>query len=212
MDVWLWLTYVGVITALISFPGPVALLCATHGLRFGRRSALATVLGGTLASLIMMVLSAMGLGAILATSETAFLLLKLAGGAYLVFLGIQAWLSQPITPAGPTQEVAENRPIRAPASQLFRRGFAVGISNPKDLLFFAALFPNFITVGEPQLIQFMILALTWLVVDIAMMSGYAVVGSSVGRWLGCPRRMRLFNRASGGVFIAAGGALAVSSQ
>lgn len=212
MDIWLWLTYVGVIAALISFPGPVALLCATHGLRFGRQNALATVLGGTFASLIMMVLSAVGLGAILATSEIAFLLLKLAGGAYLVFLGVQAWRSQPTAPVEPDREVAEDAPAKVPASQLFRRGFAVGISNPKDLLFFAALFPNFITVSEPQLIQFTVLALTWLVVDIAMMSGYAAVGSSVGRWLGCPSRMRLFNRATGGLFIAAGGALAVSSQ
>ncbi|MDL4863834.1 LysE family transporter, partial [Halomonas elongata] len=210
MDIWLWLTYVGVIAALISFPGPVALLCATHGVRFGRQNAFATVMGGTLASLVMMALSAVGLGAILAASEAAFLLIKLVGGAYLVFLGLQAWLRSPEVAAVTPPQAPQEARSRLLAGQLFRRGFTVGISNPKDLLFFAALFPNFITVGEPQLIQFMTLALTWLVVDIAMMSGYAAVGSRVGRWLGSSRRMRLFNRVTGGLFISSGGALALS--
>lgn len=206
------MTYVGVITALISFPGPVALLCTTHGLRFGRQRALATVLGGTLASLVMMLLSALGLGAILATSETAFLVLKLVGGAYLIFLGVQAWRAQPQSPArGPQGPAAQCR-HHAPVTRLFRHGFTVGISNPKDLLFFAALFPNFITVGEPQAMQFVVLALTWLVIDITLMSIYAAMGSGVGRWFDRPGRVRAFNRATGGLFMAAGGTLVTSSR
>lgn len=208
-----WLTYVGVIVALISFPGPVALLCTAHGLRFGRRRATVTVLGGSLASLVLMLLSSLGLGAILAASETAFYLLKLLGGAYLVFLGLQAWRNARLSRRQPSPDDA------CPASPgtttslgpLFRRGFSVGISNPKDLLFFAALFPSFIRVGEPQLIQFAILATTWLVVDLSLMSLYAAMGAGVGRWFHHPGHRRLFDRTTGGLFMAAGGSLMAST-
>lgn len=213
MDWMTWLTYTGVIVALIVFPGPVALLCTAHGLRFGRRRATATVLGGALASLALMLLSSLGLGAILAASETAFYLLKLLGGAYLVFLGLQAWRASCRSRGLPSPDDASLSTLDTTASlgQLFRRGFTVGISNPKDLLFFAALFPNFITVDEPQLIQFAILAATWLVVDLSLMSLYAALGSGVGRWFHHPGHRRLFDRATGGLFMAAGGSLMASA-
>ncbi|WP_447553573.1 LysE family translocator [Vreelandella sp. EE22] len=209
MDAWTWLTYVGVIFALIIFPGPVALLCTSHGLKFGRKQTTATVTGGILASLVLMLISSLGLGAILAASESAFYVLKLVGGAYLIYLGIAAWrdttgleLDSPVVAQG----------LRAPAKKLFRQGFTVGISNPKDLLFFAALFPNFIDVSQPQLIQFIILALTWLVIDFTLMSTYAGLGSSISRWFQSPRRYTRFNRATGGLFMAAGGTLIASNQ
>ncbi len=82
----LWLAYVGVITVLISSPGPSAMLCIAHGVKYGKSSALATVFGGTFASLTLMVLSAVGLGAILAASSEVFLLLKIFGALYLVYL------------------------------------------------------------------------------------------------------------------------------
>lgn len=209
MDTLTWLTYVGVIFALIIFPGPVALLCTSHGLRFGRRQATTTVLGGTLASLVLMLISSLGLGAVLATSETAFYALKMVGGAYLIYLGVSAWrdtssppMASPGVAAGP----------RVSATTRFRRGFTVGISNPKDLLFFAALFPNFIDVGQPQLAQFIILALTWLVIDFTLMSSYAGLGAGISRWFQNPRRYQRFNRATGGLFMAAGGTLIASNR
>lgn len=213
MDGLTWITYVGVITALIVFPGPVALLCTSHGLKFGRHRATATVLGGGLASLVLMLVSALGLGAILAASETAFSLLKVVGGGYLIFLGIQAWRARP-QPPSPELDGAAPDPLAPKASigRLFRHGFMVGVSNPKDLLFFAALFPNFIAVGEPQLVQFAILALTWLVIDTTLMSIYAAMGSGLGRWFNRPGRVKAFNRATGGLFMVAGGSLVASGH
>nr|WP_267957772.1 LysE family translocator [Halomonas zhangzhouensis] len=192
---------------MIIFPGPVALLCTTHGLRFGRHRAFATVLGGGVASLVLMTLSALGLGAVLATSETAFFVLKLLGGAYLIYLGLQAWLARPQSPLNDAPAAVKGQSVPA----MFRQGFLVGIGNPKDLLFFAALFPNFITIGEPQLIQFVILALTWLVIDTTLMTLYATLGSGLGRWFDSPGRMRAFHRTTGGLFLGAGGTLIVSS-
>ncbi|WP_165856126.1 LysE family translocator [Marinobacter sp. JSM 1782161] len=207
MELVTWLTYVGVITALIAFPGPVALLCASHGLQHGHRRAFSTVLGGALAALIMMSASALGLGAILATSETAFLALKFVGGAYLIFLGIQSWRAPAEAP-----QWQQGSGVAAPASrqshgQLFRSGFTVGISNPKDLLFFGALFPGFIALDQPQGWQFAILALTWLVIDTTLMSAYSTLGSRMGRWFSKARHVRWFNRVTGSLFIGAGGAL-----
>jgi threonine/homoserine/homoserine lactone efflux protein len=95
--------------------------------------------------------------------------------------------------------------------RLFRQGFLVGISNPKDLLFFAALFPNFIDVAAPQLAQFTILAATWAAIDLSLMWLYAAMGSGIGRWFGHPRRARRFHRATGGLFMAAGGSLIATS-
>ncbi len=205
-----WVTYIGVISALIVFPGPVALLCTSHGLTFGRQRASATVMGGALASLVLMLISALGLGAILAASETAFSLLKLVGGAYLVYLGLQAWLTRPQPPSFDATGGTGSPSPRSSPLRLLRRGFTVGISNPKDILFFAALFPNFIDTGAPQLPQFAILALTWLVIDTTLMSAYAAMGSGLGRWFSRPGRVKAFNRATGGLFIAAGGSLIAS--
>ncbi|OLO11594.1 amino acid transporter [Chromohalobacter japonicus] len=212
MDLAVWMTYLGVITALILFPGPVALLCMHHGLRHGRRRALATVVGGAMASLALMALSSLGLGAILATSETAFLVLKAVGAVYLVYLGVQAWRSPSEPMADPASEVGAVPAAHHSRFRLFSKGFSVGISNPKDLLFFGALFPNFIDLGQPQWSQFAILAMTWLAVDLATMTTYASVGSTISRWFGTSRRVRLFNRTTGGLFMAAGGALATSHR
>jgi len=212
MELAVWLTYLGVIAALITFPGPVALLCMHHGLRHGRRRALATVVGGAAASLVLMALSSLGLGAILATSELAFVVLKIVGAGYLIYLGVQAWRSpaQPIEMA-PTGDAARSSSTGS-AFQRFRKGFGVGISNPKDLLFFGALFPNFIDMSQPQWSQLIILALTWLVVDLVTMTTYASLGSTVSRWFRSAERVRLFNRTTGGLFVAAGSALAVSHR
>ncbi|GHB22295.1 LysE family translocator [Salinicola rhizosphaerae] len=211
MDLAVWLTYLGVIAALIVFPGPSALLCIHHGLRHGRRRALATVAAGALASLILMTLSALGLGAILATSEMAFIVLKAVGAGYLIYLGIQAWRA-PAEPMSATAIEPELALGARSSRQLFIKGLTVGLSNPKDLLFFGALFPNFIDLSQPQGPQLAILALTWLVVDLTTMTTYASVGSTVSRWFGTRRRVRLFNRATGSLFVAAGGALAASHR
>ncbi|GAB7258756.1 LysE family translocator [Dickeya ananatis] len=208
MTLHLWLVYLGVITVLIAVPGPSALLSMTHGLRYGQRRALATILGGATGSLLLMTASALGLGAVLAASATAFLVLKVVGALYLIWLGISAWRTQENT-LTPSSEVEESAPG---ALGLYRRGFMVGVSNPKDILFFAALFPNFVDTGAPQAMQFALLALTWAVLDCSIMFTYACMGSRVSTLFAHPRRLRLFNRATGTLFIFAGSALVASTK
>ncbi len=204
----LWLAYTGIIATLIAIPGPSALISMTHGLRYGHRQALATVQGGVVAAMILMTTSALGLGAILAASTTAFTVLKVVGACYLVWLGIAAWRDTSASKPAASAEQGE-----APGSlQLFRKGFTVGISNPKDLLFFAALFPNFIDASQPHLAQFVTLAVTWALLDFSFMFSYACAGRRLSGLFSNPKRLRLLNRATGSLFVFAGGALALSAR
>ncbi|WP_338501812.1 LysE family transporter [Erwinia aphidicola] len=208
MTLQLWLAYTGVIAALIAIPGPSALISMTHGLRYGRRQALATVSGGVLAAMMLMTASALGLGAILAASTTAFTVLKVVGAAYLIWLGIAASRDNSEPTAVSTSEMEE-----APgAFRLFRKGFTVGISNPKDLLFFAALFPNFIDASQPHALQFATLAITWAVLDCSIMFSYACAGRLLSGVFASRRRLRILNRSTGSLFVFAGGALALSAK
>ena len=209
MSLHLWLAYTGVIVTLIAIPGPSALISMTHGLRYGRRQALATIVGGVLAAMMLMSASALGLGAILAASTTAFTVLKIVGAAYLIWLGIAAWREKTHDAPLATPDVEEAAPG---ALRLFRKGFIVGISNPKDLLFFAALFPNFIDASQPHALQFATLALTWAVLDCSIMFSYACAGRRLSGVFSDPKRLRILNRSTGSLFIFAGSALALSSK
>jgi threonine/homoserine/homoserine lactone efflux protein len=202
-----WLIYLSVVAAIIATPGPSAALCVTHGASQGKYRTIATVLGGMLASMILMSLSAMGLGAVITTSDTLFQLIKFTGALYLVFLGITIWRS---TPAAASIDSGDEqvRSIASPMSTLFRQGFVVGIANPKDLLFFGALFPQFLEPSLPIAPQVVGLAATWLAVDGLAMFSYAALGSKIGPRLSRLGASKAFNRISGSVFIAAGGALA----
>ncbi|MCG8708595.1 LysE family transporter [Brenneria sp. 4F2] len=204
----LWIAYTGIISALIAIPGPSALLCMSHGLRYGHARAAATVLGGALAALTLMACSALGLGAILAASTTAFIALKIVGAVYLIWLGITSWRSSTMDQTAPGVQDAPSTGWWS----LFRKGYLVGISNPKDLLFFAALFPHFIDTDAPHLLQFVILAATWLVIDCSIMFIYACTGRRLSTLFANPRRIKLFNRSTGGIFILAGTTLAASTK
>ncbi len=210
MSLSLWLTFMGVITALIAFPGPSALLCMSHGVLHGHRKAALTVVGGAVAAMCLMTLSSLGLGALMAASQEAFTLVKLLGAGYLIYLGVQAWRSTASAVQADAQVAGGT--ISRSGGSLFRTGFMVGISNPKDLLFFAALFPNFIQLDQPQLIQFVVLGGSWFVMDCLIMFLYAVAGTRISPWFARGHNLKRFNRATGSLFIAAGGILAGSSR
>lgn len=208
-----WLIYVSVLLVVIATPGPSAILCMTHGVAHGTRKASATVLGGMSASLILMMLSALGLGAVIAASDVLFHGIRLFGAAYLIYLGVSTWRAAPPD----FSRLGEARDASSPIEPgmrvaLFRKGFMVGIGNPKDLLFFGSLFPQFIDAKAPIAPQLTVLALTWLVVDGSVMLAYAKSGSAIARRLKSSRMAKAFNRITGGAFVAAGGALAVANR
>lgn len=237
MSLHTWLLFVSLAGAVIASPGPSALLCVTHAARHGVRPALATIVGGMTASLTLMALSALGLGAVIAASDTLFQAIKWAGAAYLLYLGISTWRSQsagdamPSVPApastasaGATHAEAADTDAADGAQDsvqpqgwrswapLYRKGLIVGIGNPKDLLFFSALFPQFMDASAPIAGQLGVLAVTWLVLDGSIMLAYVLCGAKLLARLQGGGAGRWFQRVTGGAFIAAGGMLAASSR
>lgn len=208
MSIHHWLVYLFVIFVLIIMPGPSSILSMTQGAKYGARRAVASIFGGVSAALTLMLLSACGVGAILAASTTIFTAVKFLGAAYLLWLGVQAWRAAPLQLQVPEAQEAEEKSI----SQLFAHGYFVGVGNPKDLLFFSALFPQFVNTAESVMPQLTILAITWAVVDFLAMFFYAVAGKKVAYLITRKAGGKLFNRLTGSFFIAAGGVLAAASK
>lgn len=206
MTLSIWLIYVAAVLVLTITPGPSVLMCISTSVNLGARKALVVSLGSTTAIMGIMVLSALGLGAALAASELLFTVLKWLGAAYLAYMGIASIIST-------TSEIAVSGDVEsATRGRLFSRGLLVGASNPKALLFFGALFPQFIIPSEPQAPQFLLLGVTFLFFELFWLTIYALSASRAKGWLQQPRRAKLFNRATGVVFLAAAAMLAGSKR
>ena len=136
--------------------GPSVILAASNGVNFGRKKALAGVFGHVCAVMVLALISASGLGLILMTSDIAFIVIKYIGAAYLVYIGIAIWRSK-----GNWAFADKNAQIPAKRA-LFKQSFLLGLSNPKALVFFSALFPQFIQPTQAILPQFLLLAGTSL--------------------------------------------------
>jgi threonine/homoserine/homoserine lactone efflux protein len=205
MDLELWLLFIVAVLVLSFTPGPNGLLAITHGALFGARRASFTVLGGVFGFLVLMAASMAGLGAVLAASEQAFRVLKWGGAAYLVYLGIRTWRAPPVSREALQVETPVGRP-RA----MFLNGFLVAVSNPKGILFFAALLPQFMDTGRGQLEQFATMALTFAVLECSVELMFAHLAQRIAPWLA--RSGRMFNRISGATFVIAGTVLAAADR
>lgn len=201
-----WLFYVAAVFVLTVTPGPSVLMCISTSVNLGPRKALIASLGSTTAIVTIMVLSALGLGAALAASDLLFTALKWLGAAYLAYLGITSLFSKS------TEISVSNTSTLSSSRRLFRQGFFVGASNPKALLFFGALFPQFIVPNEPYLPQFLVLGVTFVFFELFWLTIYALSAARAKVWLQQPRRATLFNRATGVVFLLAAGILATSKR
>jgi threonine/homoserine/homoserine lactone efflux protein len=203
-----WLLFLGVASVAIVLPGPAALLCINHGVRHGCRRTLATVFGGTLSALVLMCLSALGLWRLLDAAPLGYELVRACGVAWLVLLGVNTWRSAHL--AVPSGQPGCSAVGRRSLAALCRDGFLLGIGNPKDLLFFGALLPQFIDPQAPRLPQLATLFFTWALVDGVAMGAYAALGERLLRWLGSPARLRFFHRTSGALLMAAAVLLGVA--
>lgn len=194
-----WLIYLLAAIGLSLSPGPNGLLALTHGVLHGRRKTLYTIAGGALGFVLVIALSLFGIGALLQTSATWLLVLKWVGGAYLVWLGVQVWRSPPVG-----LELAGTAVARSGGS-LFRQGLLSAVTNPKAVLFFGAFLPQFIDPARSLLTQFVVMAGTFALVEIATEWFIASAAHRVRPWL--QRVGRSFNKACGGVFVLIGAAL-----
>ena len=154
-----------------------------------------------------MLLSAMGLGALLAASETAFTVAKVVGAAYLIYLGIKTFRSEAAVFDGAATQALATR-----QRSFFLRGFLVGASNPKAVLFFAAFFPQFLNPNAPFAPQFAILALTFMAFEFTVLTACALGVSRIAPVLRSGRVVRWFNHISGGLFTLMGGLLLLTRR
>lgn len=202
MELTLWLTYLVATFILSLTPGPGVFSSISSGLHHGFRLGLWNGVGMQAANLILVAIVSLGLGAILLASETLFSAVKWLGVAYLVYLGIVTWRA-------PAKGFEEDRDDHArTAREVFARGFFVNITNPKGIIFFVAILPQFIDVARAQIPQYAILAATTFAVDLVVMMGYTALAAKVLRVMREPRHLRWVNRTLGGAFVAAGVALA----
>lgn len=198
--------FVSVTFIMSASPGPVMLSCMTNGGRYGMKKAFEGMLGASLGNLVLVALSALGLGLIVSQNDVLFNIVKWLGAGYLVFLGLQI-IRQPIA----RNDLHEAAVTTNDKSVLFS-SFGIAISNPKGLIYFGALFPQFINYQESLGIQFLILTLVFLTTDFIWMSVYALAGNKIMSWLKTPKHQLLFNYISGAVLMAAGCAMAFSGK
>jgi homoserine/homoserine lactone efflux protein len=186
-------------------PGPGAVLSMSTGASHGYWAAFSAILGLQLALLIHLTIVAVGLGALLATSEAGFVVLKFIGAGYLVWLGVERWRAPALAaaelPLPPRQSLA-----------FFRQGLLVNLTNPKAIVFICALVPPFIDPAQPLAPQYLVIAATMCLTDVLVMSAYALAAARLGRWLHDPRAVKFQNRAFGTLFVLAGTLLAASSR
>lgn len=202
MSTTVWLTYLLTTIVLSLTPGPGVFSSISSGLNHGFRLGLWNGVGMQAANAILVCIVSLGLGAILLASETLFSGVKWLGVAYLIYLGVVTWRSQP-------EGFVRDRDDRARTPrEVFWRGFLVNITNPKGIIFFAAILPQFIDVARPQLAQYGIFAATTFSVDVVIMMGYTALAAKVFAVMKDARHLRWINRTLGGAFIAAGLALA----
>ena len=204
MSLSLWLGFLVAATLIAVSPGPGAAASMSAGLRYGYWGALRLIAGLQSALAIQLAIVAAGLGALLETSALAFDIVKLCGAAYLIWLGVEKWRALP-------QAIDEATP-RLTQRGLFTEGLLVNLTNPKAIVFMAALTPQFVDPARPQALQFLLIGLTMCSVDTLVMSGYALLAARLGRWLHAPDARRAQNRLFGGIFVGAGVLLASSGH
>lgn len=194
---------------LIVIPGPSVLFVIGRALAQGRRAALTTVVGNTLGAYGLIVAVALGVGSIVERSVLVFTVLKLAGAAYLVYLGIKAWRGRGLLLASFAGGGAEYCGLRT-----FWEGFAVGVSNPKTIVFFAAVLPQFVDRGQGHVVaQMLVLGLVFNVIAIASDCAWGLVAASARDWFArSPQRLSTVGGVGGLAMIGLGVTVAATGR
>jgi threonine/homoserine/homoserine lactone efflux protein len=204
MSMTIWLTFIATTFFISATPGPNMLLMLSHGTRYGWQATLATMSGALAGLGLLFALSAFGMATILATSATLFLIFKLIGAVYLIYLGWQCFK------AGSNLEMPNSSADSA--ARRFRLGLTVALSNPKAILFAAAFLPQFINTSQPQAGQWAILLSSFFIIEAGWQMAYAAGGARLGNWLQGPNRIKRFNQGCGAAFFTVGGLLAAAQR
>ncbi|GAB2481837.1 LysE family translocator [Comamonas humi] len=201
------------LAVLISLtPGPNNFCALNNGMRAGVVKALWATFGRVAAFAIFLTVSAVGLGAMLLASEAAFTAVKWVGAVYLFWLGCKAWRSRDFSGFDQIEDAAATARPAWPVRRLIAQEFGLAITNPKAIVLFAAIFPQFIDPAQPPAHQFLVLGSIYLCSEFVSTAVYATGGRQIRRWIRTPRGALRLNRATGGIFMGAGGLLLTAQR
>ncbi|MBP0598310.1 LysE family transporter [Herbaspirillum sp. LeCh32-8] len=205
---------VAIMLALV--PGPNNFCALNNGIRRGVGAALLATFGRVTAFAIFLTISALGLGAMLLASETAFEAVKWVGAIYLFYLGWRAWRSREFhgleLADGAAGAMATGKGAPRSVGALAMQEFLLGITNPKAIMLFAAIFPQFIDQSRPAAHQFLVLGSIYLAAEFVSTAVYASGGTQIRRFIRTSRGVARLNKLTGGFFIGAGALLLAARQ
>jgi threonine/homoserine/homoserine lactone efflux protein len=194
---------------LIAIPGPNVLFVISRSLMLGRAAGLGTAVGGQIGVYTQVVAVAFGVGALVERSVTLFALIKLAGAGYLIYLGVQA-----IRHRRSLQAALDRAVERRSIARIVRDGFVVGVSNPKAIVFFVAVLPQFIDRSAGHVpVQMLSLGAVFLAIAVLMDGSWALAAGSARAWIArSPRRLELIGGSGGLAMIGIGASLALTGR
>ena len=204
MELSTWLAFFVASWAISISPGAGAVAAMSAGLNHGFRRGYFTTFGLILGIWTQVMVVAVGLGALVAASSTAFGVVKWLGVAYLVWLGISQWRA-PATPMAARSEAGAAVTRRS----MILRAWVINAVNPKGTVFMLAVVPQFINLSQPLLPQYLIIAATLGFTDLVVMGGYTALAARLLGALKSPAHVRVMNRTFGGLFVVAGSLLAM---
>ncbi|MCV7171332.1 LysE family transporter [Mycobacterium manitobense] len=193
-----WLTFLGAAVLISVSPGAGAVQCMATGLTHGVRRGYWSIAGLEVGLMLQLALVAIGLGAAVANSILAFHIIKWIGVAYLLYLAVHQWRA-----AAVDLRAQVGRTVDGGRIALLVRGFLVNATNPKGLVFFLAVLPQFVVPTAPLLPQYLAIGATMVAVDLVVMGLYTGLAARLIRWLHTPRQQTILNRSLSGLFAAA---------
>ncbi|RMR15033.1 LysE family translocator [Pseudomonas syringae group genomosp. 3] len=194
-----WLSFAMIALVVTLTPGPAVVMALSNSMSHGPARAMIGSLGNALGLMVVATAVTAGLGAVLVASASAFLVLKLAGAGYLIFLGIKQWRN-----ARSAFDALEAAPKAVSAGSLFFKGISVALTNPKAILFFIAFLPQFIQPGTFQVQQTGVLIVTFAGCSVVAHAFYVLLAQKLKRHLNTARRRKNVNRVFGASFIGLG--------
>lgn len=205
-----WVTIAPLLMLLSLGPGPNNFLAMHNGIQVGPAKAVTAVVGRNLAFSILMLISALGLGAVIVASAFWFAVIKWCGVAYLFYVGIKTWRSAAIVLE--EHESEEGTKAKRGNFARMRQEFLVAIGNPKAILLFTAIFPQMLDIHQPVAMQFFWMGLTFCVTEFIAAYVYAMSGKQIRRLIRSPKGMKNLNRGMGSIFVMASGLLATATR
>lgn len=198
MSIETWLAFISTVFIFAIIPGPTVIFVIGQAITHGKKSVTPLALGVLSGDLLAMIVSLLGLGAILATSATLYTILKWFGVLYLIYLGIKAFKEEPKVDEALFEELNTSK------SKMFSSSLIVTALNPKNVVFFVAFFPQFVNTSTNVLPQFLILMVSFSIVTLLTISSFALFAGSIQHKIKSYKAKKRLNRAGGTALVGAG--------